>query len=146
MSKLVRYIGILLLIFILVLIRQFEDVLFYDPYLVFFKNDYLYIDSPRQETLKLVAFTSLRFLINTLISLGIIYLVFRDKQIVKFSSLLYGVAYVILIGLFLYFVLNPRQEDYYLFFNIRRFLIQPLLLLLFLPAFYYNKLVGKTSG
>lgn len=146
MSKLVRYIGILLLIFILVLIRQFEDVLFYDPYLVFFKNDYLYIDSPRQETLKLVAFTSLRFLINTLISLGIIYLVFRDKQIVKFSSLLYGVAYVILIGLFLYFVLNPRQDDYYLFFNIRRFLIQPLLLLLFLPAFYYNKLVGKTSG
>ncbi|HLT54335.1 MAG TPA: exosortase F system-associated protein [Flavobacteriaceae bacterium] len=146
MAKPARYIGVLFLIFILVLIRQFEDVLFYDPYLLFFQNDYLYIDSPRQETIKLVAFTSLRFMLNTLASLGIIYLVFRDKQIVRFSSLLYGVAYIVLIGLFLYFVLNPRQEDYYLFFNIRRFLIQPLLLLLFLPAFYYNKLVGKTSG
>lgn len=140
MSKTLRYILIFLLIVMLVLIRQFEDVLFYDPYLVFFQNDYLYIDSPRQETFKLVAFTSLRYLLNTLISLGILYLTFLDKSIVRFSSILYGLAYVILILVFLYFVTNPRQEDYYLFFNIRRFLIQPIILLLLLPAFYYNKL------
>ncbi|MEJ6791543.1 MAG: exosortase F system-associated protein [Lacinutrix sp.] len=54
-----------------------------------------------------------------------------------FSVLMYVFSYVILIGLFLYFVLNPKQEDYYIFFNIRRFLIQPILLLLLLPAFYY---------
>jgi len=124
----------------LVLIRQFESVLFYDPYLVFFQNDYLYIDSPRQETFKLVAFTSLRYVMNTLISLGILYLAFMDKSIVKFSVLVYTVAYAILILIFLYFVINPKQEDYYLFFNVRRFLIQPVILLLLLPAFYYNRL------
>ncbi|HRV56234.1 MAG TPA: exosortase F system-associated protein [Mangrovimonas sp.] len=140
MSKTVRYILIFLLIVMLVLIRQFESVLFYDPYLVFFQNDYLYIDSPRQETFKLVAFTSLRYVMNTLISLGILYLAFMDKSIVKFSVLVYTVAYAILILIFLYFVINPKQEDYYLFFNVRRFLIQPVILLLLLPAFYYNRL------
>ena len=140
MSKTVRYILIFLLIVMLVLIRQFESVLFYDPYLVFFLFDYLYIDSPRQETFKLVAFTSLRYVMNTLISLGILYLAFMDKSIVKFSVLVYTVAYAILILIFLYFVINPKQEDYYLFFNVRRFLIQPVILLLLLPAFYYNRL------
>ena len=61
---------------LLILIRFFEDILFYDPYLQFFKNDYLYIDSPRRETLKLVLFTSLRFILNSGISLGILYVIF----------------------------------------------------------------------
>jgi len=140
MSKTLRYIFISTLILMLVLIRQFEDVLFYDPYLIFFQNDYLYIDSPRQETFKLVCFTTLRYVLNSLISLGILYLVFLDKSIVKFSTLVYAFAYVMLMIVFLYFVINPKQEHYYLFFNIRRFLIQPILLLLLLPAFYYQKL------
>tara|TARA_R110002124_G_scaffold151086_4_gene317919 strand:+ start:7810 stop:8208 length:399 start_codon:yes stop_codon:yes gene_type:complete len=124
----------------LVLIRTFEDILFYDPYLTFFENVYLYIDSPRREVAKLVLFTSLRFLLNTLLSLGILYVIFKDKNIIKFSVLIYGLAYVLLMIPFLYFVTNPKQEDYYLFFNIRRFLIQPIGLILLLPAFYYYKL------
>lgn len=139
MKRGLKIVLLLLLFGLLVLIRIFENNLFYDPFLMFFKNDYLYIDSPRREVFKLTAFTSLRFLMNTLISLGILYVLFRDKGIVKFSSLLYGLAFLILLGLYLYFVINPRQEDYYLFFNIRRFLIQPLLLLLLIPAFYYYK-------
>jgi len=140
MSNPIRYILILMLFGLLVLVRVFEDVLFYDPYLLFFKNDYLYMDFPRREVLKLTFFTSLRYALNSFISLGIIYLFFRDKSIVKFSGIVYAIAYVILILIFLYFVINPRQQDYYLFFNFRRFLIQPILLLLLLPAFYYYKL------
>ncbi|WP_456437378.1 exosortase F system-associated membrane protein [Psychroserpens sp.] len=124
----------------LVLIRVFENELFYDPYLLFFKNDYLHIDSPRREVFKLTIYTTLRYVLNSGISLGIIYLFFKDKSIVKFSVAVFIIAYVILIALFLYFVIHPRQEDYYLFFNFRRFLIQPILLLLLLPAFYYYKL------
>ena len=136
----IMYIVLLILFGLLVLIRVFENELFYDPYLMFFKSDYLHMDFPRREILKLSLFTTLRFVLNTAISLGIIYILFRDKSIVKFSSIVYGVAYIILMLFFLYFVINPRQEDYYLFFNFRRFLIQPLLLLLLVPAFYYYKL------
>jgi len=140
MPKLTRYILVFILILVLMAIRGFEDVLFYDPYLTFFENDYLYIDKPRREVAKLVLFTSLRYLLNTMVSLGILYLIYNDKIMIKFSVVLYGLAYVLLLIPFSYFVINPRQEDYYLFFNVRRFLIQPIGLILLLPAFYYYKL------
>ncbi len=139
MSKATKYILLAILFALLAMIRFFENELFYDPYLTFFENDYLYIDSPRREILKLTAFTTLRYIMNSVISLGILYVFFKDKNIVKFSGFVYAGAYILLLALFLYFVLNPRQEDYYLFFNIRRFLIQPIILLLLLPAFYYYK-------
>lgn len=140
MKTITKYILIAVLIGLLVLIRFFENDLFYDPYLEFFKNDYLYMDNPRQEVFKLTLSTTLRYVLNTLISLGILFVAFKDWSVVKFSTLLYGAAYVVLIALFLYFVLSPKQSQYYLFFNIRRFLIQPIGLLLLLPAFYYQRL------
>ncbi|WP_308990671.1 exosortase F system-associated protein [Mariniflexile litorale] len=140
MSNSKKYVLLIVLFGLLILIRLFESDLFYDPYLTFFQNDYLYMDSPRREIFKVTLFTSLRFILNTAISLGILYVVFKDKSIVKFSMLIYILAYVILIIIYLYFVINPRQEDYYLFFNVRRFLIQPIILILLLPAFYYHKI------
>lgn len=140
MQKFVKYLGLILLVLILILIRFFEDTLFYDPYLTFFQNDYLYIDSPRREVAKLVVFTILRYALNTIVSLMILFLVFKDKGIIKFSVIIYVSAFLLLMGAYLYFVINPRKEDYYLFFNIRRFLIQPIILILLLPAFYYHKI------
>jgi len=136
---------LLLLFGMLILIRVFEHDLFYDPYLTFFENDYLYIDNPRREVLKLTLFTTLRFLLNSLISLGILFVFFEDRSVVKFSALIYSAAFIVLLALYLYFVINPNKDDYYIFFNIRRFLIQPLLLLLLLPAFYYDQLKSKKS-
>jgi len=140
MSNIIKMILLLVFFGLLILIRAFENELFYDPYLSFFKNDYLYIDNPRREVFKLTIYTTIRFMLNSAISLGVIFLFFKDRSIVKFSALVFAVSYVILILFFLYFVINPNKEDYYIFFNIRRFLIQPLLLLLLLPAFYYHKL------
>lgn len=139
MSKLFKYIAFFVLVSLLVIIRIFEEQLFYDPYLTFFKNDYLYIDSPRQEVFKLAASTTLRYVLNTIISLGILFVLFWDKSVIKFAVIIYTIAYIVFMSLFLYFVINPKQEDYYLFFNVRRFLIQPLIALLLIPAFYYHK-------
>ena len=140
MNNYIKYILLFGLFALLILIRVFEDELFYDPYLTFFQNDYLYIDSPRREVLKVTLFTTLRYLLNSIISLGILYVVFKDKSIIKFSTFIFALAFLILMAIYLYFVVNPRQEDYYLFFNVRRFIIQPIILMVLLPAFYYNKL------
>ncbi len=140
MHKYFKYLLLLCLFGLLILIRVFENDLFYDPYLTFFQNDYLYIDSPRREVLKLVAFTALRYALNTVISLAVLYLFFKDKGIIKFSVIIYSIAFAVLLIAYLYFVINPKQEQYYLFFNVRRFLIQPVILIILLPAFYYNKL------
>lgn len=140
MKKCYKY-GIVAFLFILLaLIRWFENELFYDPYLSFFHNDYLYMDSPRQEVFKLVVNTSFRYFLNTLISLLILYAFFKEKSLITFSSIIYLVSFIVLIMCYLYFVLDPKQENYYIFFNLRRFLIQPVILLLLFPAFYYNKL------
>ncbi|PNW29896.1 exosortase F system-associated membrane protein [Formosa algae] len=139
MQNIQRYSIIFLLFIGLVLIRAFETDLFYDPFLEFFKNDYLFLDTPVFDTLKLIAFTSLRYLINTILSLGIIYFTFKNVGALKFSAVFYAVVYVILILIFLFLVLHAKQNNYFFLFNIRRFLIQPLLLLLLLPAFYYQK-------
>ncbi len=134
-----KYFILFLLFVLLALIRFFENELFYDPYLSFFENDYLYIDSPRREVFKLSVFTSLRYFLNSTISVVILYVFYKDISILKFSILVFGFSYIVLLALFLFFVLDPKQENYYIFFNIRRFLIQPLILLLLLPAFYYHR-------
>lgn len=143
MNKSITYILLFILFTLLVLVRVFENDLFYDPYLTFFQNDYLYMDSPRQEVFKLILHTVWRYIINTVISLGILYMFFKDASIIKFSIVVYVIGFVILISFYIYFIMNPKQEDYYMFFNIRRFLIQPIILLLLLPAFYYYKLKNR---
>ena len=140
MSKSLRYTMIAALFVLLVLIRVFESDLFYDPYLLFFKSDYLKIDQPNREVLKLLFFTTLRYVLNSVLSLGIIYLLFMDQSIVKFSLYIYSIAYVVLMFFFIYFVSWPRQEDAFVFFSFRRFLIQPVFLILLIPAFYYYTL------
>jgi exosortase F-associated protein len=140
MSKVLQYTFVAVLFLLLVMVRAFESELFYDPYLEFFKNDYLYIDNPRREVAKLTLFTSLRYLVNSLLSLGIIFLVFKERSFIRLAVIIFVFAFFLFLIPFLYFVINPRQEDYYLFFNVRRFLIQPIVLLLLLPAFYYHKL------
>lgn len=140
MSKLIKYTWLFIGFGLLVLIRFFENELFYDPYLEFFKNDYLYANSPKVEVFKLIIFTVFRYVLNTLISLAILFVVFKDKSIIKFSAIIYSVVFVLLMIAYLYFVLNPKQETYYIFFNVRRFLIQPIFVILLLPAFYYHKL------
>lgn len=140
MNKSVTYTLFFISFTLLLLVRVFENRLFYDPYLTFFENDYLYMDSPRLEVFKVTLFTAYRYVINTVISLSILYLFFKDKSIIKFSVVVYAVGFIVLISLYLYFVIHPKKEDYYIFFNIRRFLIQPIFLLLLLPAFYYHKL------
>ncbi|WP_299777278.1 exosortase F system-associated protein [uncultured Formosa sp.] len=143
MQKIQRYSLIVLFVFGLILIRAYEANLFYDPFLDFFKNDYLFLDAPVFDTFKLIGFTTLRYVLNTLLSLGVIYFVFTDRQALKFSVIFYGIAYFVLILVFLYLILHAKQDDYFILFNIRRFLIQPILLLLLLPAFYYQKQIKK---
>ena len=140
MTHLKKYILLFVLFGLLVLIRLFEDELFYDPYLVFFQNDYLYVDNPRREIFKLTMFTILRYALNSIVSLGILYVIFKDRSIIEFSAFIYAAALVMLLLIYLYFVVSPKQEDYYMFFNVRRFLIQPIILIVLLPAFYYYRL------
>lgn len=139
MSRLFRYLIILILISGLILIRHFEDSLFYDPLLRFFKTDHSTQALPEMQTFKLVLNTCFRYFLNSSLSLLIIWFVFQNKGIIKAAGLLYMLLFIPFIIIFWILVSGDGSGSHMLLFYLRRFLIQPLFLLLLLPAFYFQK-------
>lgn len=135
----------IVLVFLLAIIRTFET-LFYDPFLNYFKGDYANLPFPEYNTIKLFFSLFLRYFLNSIVSLAIIQVLFKDFSLTKFASVLYLIFFIILIITF-FVVLNFSAEaNNLLLFYVRRFLIQPLFVLLFVPAFYYqNQLLKKNN-
>jgi len=77
--------------------------------------------------------------LNSLLSLALLYVIFEDRDILQFSGLLF-VAFFVLLILALFCVLSFQNQNYLLLFYVRRFLIQPIFILLFIPGFYYQKI------
>ena len=130
------------LIVLLVMVRFFESELFYDPLLAYFKSTYLQIPLPEMNFQLLFLNITFRYFINTILSLGLLYVIFKDKGMVKFTAVLYLVFFVILISILL-FALSYDDPDKMLIFYIRRFLIQPIFILLFIPGFLFQEYVNK---
>lgn len=135
----------MLLVFLLALVRIYEHALFYDPFAYYFEGDYLNLTFPEYDNLKLWFSLSSRYFLNTFISLGIIFVLFRDAKLAKFSAFLYLTFYLILIVSFFAMITFSGYENNFVIFYIRRFLIQPLFVLLFVPAFYYQKRMLKNN-
>ncbi len=127
--------GILLLICCFMLIRLYENELFYDPLLVYFKSNYMSLPLPKLNTEQFIFGIVFRYFLNSILSIAIIQLVFNDLKMLKFATLLYLILFILLMVL-LFFFLNSEIPNKMALFYVRRFLIQPLFLLLFLPAFY----------
>jgi len=133
----------LFLIGLLVGIRLFEDQLFYDPFLSYFKSEFTHTKLPQFNVFKLFFSLGMRFYLITVISLFLLYVIFKDTKIVKFSILLYMILGSILLISFLFELNFFGEENKMALFYLRRFLIQPIFILLFIPAFYYQKQVKK---
>ena len=134
------YILIFLLVSLLFAIRAFESDLFYDPLIHYFQNDYLYTKIPSIDVWKLVVDVLFRYVLNSLITLAIIKVAFKQKKFVKFAGFFLMLAFIILIVVYVFLLRNQFESGYLFPFYIRRFLIHPLFLLLLFPAFYYQKL------
>ena len=128
-KKRIFFIGLALLG--LILVRSFEGELFYDP-----QNKLL----PHLNCYLLFGNLLLRYGINTFFSLIIIRLLFDERKLMVFSGYLFLVLFVILVIVFFGLIYFSKEPDYLILFYIRRFLIQPLFLVLFIPAFYYQQI------
>ncbi|RYG41405.1 MAG: exosortase F system-associated protein [Chitinophagaceae bacterium] len=123
----------------LLLVRALETRLFYDPLHDYFKSDYLTASLPEFDTVRLTVGMALRFVVNSGSSLLMIRLLF-PKQKITWLLLLYVALFLLLIASFV-LVLRFWPENRFAIFYVRRFLIQPLFLLLFVPALYYQQSV-----
>jgi exosortase F-associated protein len=128
------------LVVLLVAVRAFEDDLFYDPFLFYFKGDYRIFPLPEFNALLLFLGLLFRYFLNAIFSLGILYFLFKDKEMIRFVSILYVLLFLVLICSFFFVLHFFESQNNLLVFYVRRFLIQPLFVILFVPAFYYQKM------
>ncbi len=142
-NKILRYTIVFIMVVGLVMVRAFESQIFYDPFLEFFKGDYQIAKYPHYDLIKLLASTSARFWLNAALSILLVRALFPATANVKIIIWIFLVVYVLLIIAFA-IIVQFGESQHLLFFYIRRFLIQPLLVMLLVPAFYYQKVSVKS--
>jgi len=134
-----KHIIAIILVFLLIAIRLFEKTYFDDGLIRFFQHDYLTEPLPKLSIFKIIRIDSIRFWLNTAISIMILSLYFNRTGLLKFLLIIFSTGYCISI-LSLYLSIENYQAGHYLLlFYSRRFLIQPLLLLLLTPALWYQE-------
>lgn len=134
-----KIVAIVIIVLLLIAVRAFENSIFYDPFLHYFKREFFLLDIPEINKVKLFFSLGFRYYINSILSIAMLYLLFKDNSVIKFSIFLYSFFGIILLVSFFFTLEFFAQEHKMILFYIRRFIIQPILLLLFIPAFYYQK-------
>lgn len=133
----IKIFASIIIVLCFVLIRALEASLFYDPFLQYFESDFSSAPFPNLDVFRLFCNLLFRFALNTVLSLMLIYVLFKDLEILKFTGYLFLFFFLILFSMF-FIIIQYFQDSSWALFYVRRFIIQPLLVLLFIPAFYYQ--------
>ena len=120
-------------------VRAVENDLFYDPFLVFFKSADLNATFPNFDWLYLILNYFFRFSLNLIFSLIIIQALFQNKRWTLQALVLMSIIFAITFPLYLFCIYSKFEIGYLFSFYMRRFVIQPIILLLIIPLFYYRK-------
>lgn len=137
--KILSWFLVLIGIFGLVSVRMLEDRLFYDPFLNYFHEAVKNIEFPSFEWGKLFLGHLFRFVLNLLFSCLIIHCLFKNKEWTVQGAILIAIIFAITFPIYLYCIYTRFEIGYLFSFYMRRFVIQPLVLLLIVPLFYYRK-------
>lgn len=137
--KILSWLLIIVGVFGLVGVRMLEGQIFYDPFLNYFHESNKNISFPEFEWGKLIISHIFRFVLNLFFSCVIIHFLFKNKEWTAQGAVLISIIFVITFPIYL-FCISDRFDIGHLFsFYMRRFVIQPLILLLIVPLFYYRK-------
>ena len=120
-------------------VRVVEDRLFYDPFLNYFRSVHMHKDMPSFDLFPLIVSHLGRFLINLLFSALIVQGFFKNMVWTKQAIVLMTVVFVIVLPVYIYCVETNFSVGELFSFYVRRFLIQPLILIVLIPMFYYRK-------
>ena len=82
-----RLLAASLFVLLFVLVRVFEDHLFYDPFLNYYKSNFNDLPLPIYNPFCLFMGLLFRYGLNTVISLGLIYVLFSDIEIINSSHI-----------------------------------------------------------
>lgn len=137
--KILNWLFVIIGVFGLIGVRALEDGLFYDPFLNYFHEANRSASFPEFTWAKLIGNHFFRFFINLFFSLIIIHFMFKNKQWTVQGFALMVIFFAITFPIYLYCISTKFEIGYVFSFYMRRFTIQPLILLLIIPMFYYRK-------
>jgi exosortase F-associated protein len=120
-------------------VRILEEQIFYDPFLNYFHEGNKNIPFPEFEWGKLIISHIFRFVLNLFFSCIIIHFLFKNKEWTVQGAVLISIIFAITFPIYLYCIYDRFDIGYLFSFYMRRFVIQPLILLLIVPLFYYRK-------
>jgi len=123
----------------LVSVRILEDQIFYDPFLNYFHEADYQIAFPHFAWGKLIISHVFRFALNLFFSCIIIHFLFKNKEWTIQGAILILIIFAITFPIYLYCISDKFEIGRLFSFYMRRFVIQPLILLLIIPLFYYRK-------
>lgn len=126
-------------IFGLIAVRMVEDKIFYDPFLDYFHEANKKAIFPNFEWGKLILNYLFRFAINLFFSAVIIQFLFKNFKWTVQAVVMILIVFAVTFPLYLYCISTKFEIGYLFSFYMRRFVIQPLILLLIIPMFYYRK-------
>ena len=137
--KPLRILLVILGIFGLIGVRMVEESLFYDPFLNYFHAADKNAQFPDFAWAKLIINYIFRFSLNLILSAFVVHLVFKNKEWTMQAVVLMLLVFAITFPIYLYCIHTKFEIGYLFSFYMRRFVIQPLTLLLIIPLFYYRK-------
>ena len=142
--KILNFILVFAGILGLVSVRFLEDKIFYDPFLEFFKADYKVAQVPDFIWGKLMLNHFFRFALNLIFSAIVVHFMFLNKKWTIQAVFLMAVAFLFFFPIYLWCLYSKMEIGSLFTFSVRRFVIQPIILLLIIPIFYYRKKLGKS--
>ena len=89
---------------------------------------------------------TLRFIINDLSVILLLYALFENKTLIKIAFVLQLFGLLVILPLYFYFKLSlegPTEISSPLLSFIHRIVVNPILMLLLIPAFYYQQKLSK---
>ncbi len=134
-----RILSVGLAILMLVSVRLMEKEWFPEPLIDFFGSSRYLTDALPELRFQDFFNHVLRYTVNSLLSILILYLLFNDRTLIRLLTKIYLIAGIALLFLFTGAVLLYEPGNYRLLFYIRRLLIQPVFLFFLIPVIFYVK-------
>lgn len=137
--KIFNWLIVVLAIAGLIGVRFVEDKIFYDPFLDYFHAASKKAIFPDFQWGKLILNYVFRFLLNLIFSAVAVHFIFKNFKWTMQAIVLMLIVFAVTFPIYLYCISDRFEIGYLFSFYMRRFVIQPLILLLIIPLFYYRK-------
>ena len=142
-KKISSTIAVVMALLLLVAVRFFETVLFYDPLNNYFHDNFQALPYPDMELGALMLSYTLRFVLNSIISLVILWFLYKTKTYLKAGLWVYLFSFTLLMAMLLVLLQVDSDLAKMALFYTRRFIIHPIFMFILVAGCYYLKTQKK---